>query len=235
MVKPKFSGDDDGRQYHLMPREKLLALGPEKLSDAELIAILLRTGTRNKSVTVLASEVIQSIGGIQNLITIQYGELSNIKGMKKAKCSTLIALHELLRRIVKPVPGEKIQLSSCQHTVRWLNLEIGFEEQERFLVLFLSTQNRLIRYLNLFKGTVDQSLVHPRDVFREAVRCNASRIVLVHNHPGGSLAASEADIEMTQVLINSGYMIGIEVLDHIIVTSTESVSLRKLQPLLFGE
>ncbi|CAH2762810.1 DNA repair protein RadC [Erysipelothrix amsterdamensis] len=235
MVKQKFNGDVDLERSQLLPREKLLALGPNKLTDEELVAILLRTGTRNKHVVSLASEVLISIGGIQNLIKIQYSQLSKIKGMKQAKCTTLLAVHELLRRIVSPFPGEKIKLSSSDRIVRWLNLEIGFEEQELFRVLFLSNQNNLIHYLDLFKGTADKSLVHPRDVFREAVRCNASRIVLVHNHPGGSLSASEADLEVTRALIEVGMMMGIEVVDHIIVTSTNSVSLRHLHPVLFEE
>lgn len=126
-------------------------------------------------------------------------------------------LKELAKRIIAPSYGEKVALERPEAVAAWLQLEIGDSDQEHFMAIYLDKQNRLLDHKVLFTGTMDRSIVHPRDIFREAVKLNASRIILAHNHPSGSAEPSGADITTTQTLISAGEMMGINILDHLVI------------------
>ena len=144
------------------------------------------------------------------------------------------AIRELAVRVARPEAGAEIRLDRPSAIVDWLQLEIGGSGQEHFMALYLDKQNRLIDYKILFTGTLDRTLVHPRDIFREAVKTNASRIILAHNHPSGSTKPSQADIDTTRVLIEGSELLGIHILDHLIVASGGGfISLREREPSLF--
>ena len=128
---------------------------------------------------------------------------------------------------------DEIFVNEPKNLISWLNYEIGFEIQEHFLVVYMNNQNRILGHEVLFKGTIDRSVVHPRDIFREAVSLSSTRIILVHNHPGQTMQASSADIEVTEIIVQGGKLVGVEVLDHLIVSHGEYISLRSLYPALF--
>ena len=215
------------------PREKALEYGIHTLSDRELLALFIRTGTRKKSSLEIADEVIKLSGGLSVFAKLSKEALMTIPGIKEAKAIELMATVEMGKRIIKPSKLEEIFVNEPKNLISWLNYEIGFELQEHFLVVYMNNQNRILSHEVLFKGTIDRSIVHPRDIFREAVSLSATRIILVHNHPGQTMQASSADIEVTEIIVKGGKLVGVEVLDHLIVSHGEYISLRSIHPALF--
>lgn len=220
---------------HLRPREKASIHGIESLSDRELLALFIRFGTRKRSALDLADDVLKLSGGLNRLLSVRSHELMMISGIKVAKATELMALLEMGKRIIRPSEHSDIYVSEPQRLLDWLNFEIGFELQEHFLVVFLNNQNMILAHRVLFKGTVDRSIVHPRDVYREAVSVGATRLILVHNHPGKTMKASDADLWVTEVMVQAGRLIGIEVLDHLIVSEGNFLSIRRAHATLFEE
>ena len=220
---------------NLRPREKALLHGVDALSDRELLALFIRNGTPQNSALAIADEILTMSNGLRNYLNLSQTDLTSIDGIKNVKATELLAIGEMSRRIVKPSVDQRYQVANPGSLIAWLNLEIGYKEQEHFLVVYLNNQNKIISYKTLFKGTIDRSVVHPRDVFREAIHLNATRIILVHNHPGGTLQASSADLRVTDVMIQSGRIIGIEVIDHIIVSFGKYTSIREHHDHLFSD
>ena len=198
------------------PREKLVNKGPMFLSDAELLAIILRTGNKNESVIELSNRILKTIGGISKLKDMTINNLINIDGIKLSKASSIIACFELAKRSLKSV--EKVKFKSTLDMYNFIKDDLIYELQEKFIVLLFDKNFKLIKKCDLFKGTIDEVNVYPREIFKEALRENASFIILVHNHPNGSVIPSKKDDETTKNLVKSGEMIGIKIVDHLIVS-----------------
>ncbi len=217
----------------LRPREKAMLNGLDTLSDRELLAIFIRQGSRKYSALQVADEVLKAAKTLSGLNHMDSDTLCTIHGISHIKAIELMALVEVSKRMVKPKLNEVVQIDKPHTLVSWLNLEVGYEQQEYFIAIYLDKQNRLISHSILFKGTLDRSVVHPREIFKEAVKRSASRIILAHNHPSGSLEPSEADLKTTEVLIDAGHMMGVFILDHLIVSEGSYISIRETMPHIF--
>lgn len=198
------------------PRERLMSYGAEKLSNEELLAIILKCGTKNINSKELSMIILKQAGGIDNLKDFSINSLSKIKGIGNAKACQILASLELGRRAyyVKNRVGMKIDNSS--HAYEIYKSEFDNLKQEKFCALYLDTKKNVIKFMTLFKGTLDKSLVHPREVFKEALLLSSSSIIVMHNHPSGDVRPSIEDIEITNSLIKTGEVMGIKLLDHII-------------------
>ncbi|MBQ2639449.1 MAG: DNA repair protein RadC [Bacilli bacterium] len=198
------------------PREKLKSIGVNNLSDSELIAIILKTGTRKKSVNDLSLELLNKYN-IEYLKDISINELMNINGIGEVKAIELVASIELGKRIVLKKNNKLRKLVNAKDI--WEDSKYLFNnlKQEYFYALYFNNKNELIERKLLFMGTINNSVVHPREIFKEAYKVSASSIVCMHNHPSGDINPSREDIRFTESLVKTGYIQGIPVLDHIIV------------------
>jgi len=210
------------------PREKLKALGVRALSDAEVLGILLRTGIPGKSSIELAKELLSICGSINHLSGLDLDTLLSIKGIKQAKASEILALCEISRRMAQQASLEVDVIDQPSRLVNWLKKELGSAQQEQFMVVFLNTKNHIIGYKILYMGGLDRSIVHPREVYKEALKVSAARIIVVHNHPSGDVHPSENDHLVTKVLEEAGDTMGIPLLDHLIVSHYGYTSLRQI-------
>ncbi len=207
------------------PRERLIKHGTESLSNTELIAIILRTGTKEMSVMELSNQVIKKINNINELKNLSINDLCQIKGLKEIKAITLIAALELGKRVyTNNIIEPKILMNSTTLVYKTFSNLIENELQENFLAIYLDTKKQLIDYKIISVGTVDQSIAHPRDLFREAYRLAASSIVIMHNHPSGVVNPSISDIELTKQLKKISEVMDIPILDHIIVGNNKYFS-----------
>ncbi len=205
------------------PREKLLARGPQALSDVELLAILLRTGMAGKNVFQLAQELLDP-GGIAGLLQASPASLKSVKGLGPAKKAELLAVFEIARRALSQQLQERQAFHTPDAVKEYLQLQLGHKNHEVFAVLFLDSQNRLLAWEELFRGTLSQTSVYPREVVMRALHHQAAAVVLSHNHPSGSVQPSRADEALTQSLKASLALVDVRVLDHIIVGQGESLS-----------
>ena len=203
------------------PREKLHALGAERLDTAELIAILLRTGTSGRSAIEIGRDLLAQFQTIERLAAASVEELSAIKGVGLAKAVQLKAAFALASRL-SATREARPMLRTPRDVADRLREEMQHFEVEEFHVLMLDTKNRLIRDIKVSKGTLNASLVHPREVFREAIRAGAASVILVHNHPSGDPTPSGDDIRITREMMEAGRLLKIEVLDHIIIGKRDS-------------
>jgi DNA repair protein RadC len=210
------------------PREKLLARGPGALSDAELLALLLRTGLPGKNALQMGQELLKTFGGVSGLLNTPAEALKKIKGLGPAKRAEIVAVLELARRALASQLQEKPLFGNPQAIRDYLQLQLGSREHEVFAVLFLDTQHRLIVLEEMFRGTLAQTSVYPREVVVRALALNAASVVLAHNHPSGSAQASRADELITQTLKAALALVDVRVLDHFIVTRSEAVSMAEL-------
>ena len=210
------------------PREKLLARGAGALSDAELLALLLRSGIRGKNVLMLAQELVDRFGGIAGLLHTPAEALKTIKGLGPAKRAELVAVLELSRRALVQRLEEKPLFSTPQAVRDYLQLQIGGRPHEIFAVMFLDSQHRLIALEEMFRGTLTQTSVYPREVVRRALDLHAGSVVLAHNHPSGTAQPSRADEALTQTLKAALALVDVRVLDHFVVTSHQAVSMAEL-------
>jgi DNA repair protein RadC len=199
------------------PRERLAAKGPGVLTDAELIAILLRTGLRGANAVEIGAQLLKKFGSLQALARTSVDDLCQIKGIGRDKAVTLLAAFTLARKMAEELQRESPVLDNPENVVRLLREQNLVKEVETLQVLLLNTRRRLIRVEEVTDGTIDTLLVHAREVFRTAISANASAIVLVHNHPSGDPTPSEADIKVTRDLIRAGQLLKIDVLDHVIL------------------
>ena len=208
------------------PREKLLARGPQALSDAELLAIMLRTGIKGKGVLQLAEELIgPTFGGISGLLNASSHDLKQIKGLGPAKRAELVAVLELSRRALTQQLSERAVFDSPQTVKQYLQLNLAAKSHEVFVVLFLDSQNRLITTEELFRGTLTQTSVYPREVVIRALHHHSAAVVLAHNHPSGTAKPSQADIQLTQTLKSALGLVDIRVLDHFVVVPGNALSM----------
>lgn len=208
------------------PREKLLALGPQSLSDAELLALPLRTGIHVKGVLQLAQELLDRFGGLAGLLHAGAGDLQRVKGLGgSAKRAEILAVLELARRAIAQQLRQREVLSTPAAVRQYLQLQLGARPHEVFAVLFLDVQNRLIAMEELFRGTLSQTSVYPREVVLRALHHRAASVVLSHNHPSGTVQPSRADEALTQSLRAALALVDVRVLDHIIVAPGLALSM----------
>ncbi len=210
------------------PREKLLARGPGALSDAELLALLLRTGLPGKNALQMGQELISTFGGVSGLLNTPAEALKKIKGLGPAKRAEIVAVLELARRALASQLQQKTVFSDPQAIRDYLQLQLGGRDHEIFAVMFLDTAHRLIVLEEMFRGTLTQTSVYPREVVVRALGLNAANVVFAHNHPSGTAQASRADEAITQTLKAALGLVDVRVLDHFIVTATSSVSMAEL-------
>ena len=210
------------------PREKLLARGPAALSDAELLALLLRTGLPGKNALQMGQELLNNFGGVAGLLHTGAEALKCIKGLGPAKRAEIVAVLELARRALAEELKEKALFSTPQAVRDYLQLQLGSRPHEIFAVLFLNSQNRLIALEEMFRGTLTQTSVYPREVVIRALALNAASVVLAHNHPSGAAQPSRADEMLTQTLKTALALVDVRVLDHFVVTASQSVSMAEL-------
>ena len=199
------------------PRERLAAKGPGALTDAELIAILLRTGLQGANAVAIGTQLLRKFGSLQALARASVEDLQQVKGIGRDKAVTLLAAFTLARKMAEELQRESPVLDNPEAIVALLKSQNLVKNVETLQVLLLNTRRRLIRVTEVIDGTIDQLLVHPREVFKPAIAANAAAIVLAHNHPSGDPTPSEADIKVTRDLIRAGQLLKIEVLDHVIL------------------
>ena len=216
------------------PREKLLARGPGALSDAELLALLLRTGIAGKGVLQMADELLQlkinangdaGFDGIAGLLHATADDLKRVKGLGPAKRSEIVAVLELARRAMAQQLKARTVFATPDAVKQYLQLQLSAKSHEVFAVLFLDTQNRMLAMEELFRGTLTQTSVYPREVVLRALHHQASAVVLAHNHPSGTAQPSRADEALTQTLKAALALIDVRVLDHVIVGTGQALSM----------
>lgn len=210
------------------PREKLIEHGPDILSNSELLAILIRTGTTERSALDIARELTDNGGLYSNIAQARsVADLSKIKGLGPAKTATILAAVELGRRVAGADPQKKLKLSSPEACVSYLMPRMRYEQQEKFLVLLLDSKNQLLKCQQVSEGTLNASVVHPREVFAPAMLHRAACVLAAHNHPSGDPAPSIEDRKLTQALKATGTVMGIPLLDHIIIGDGRYFSFRE--------
>ncbi len=221
---PNFTVRDMPKQER--PRERLERLGPEALSAQELLAVVIGRGVSRRSVMDIAQELMRRFGSINALSQATIEELSKIKGIGIAKAAQLKAAFELAQR--RDLEGDRIDvdIKDPQAVVKVVRAGIKDKAKEHFKLVLLNTRNKVIGVSTISVGTLNASLVHPREVFREAVVRSAASVILAHNHPSDDLEPSEEDLKITRRLVEAGRIMGIEVLDHIIITRRDFVSLK---------
>ncbi len=199
----------------IRPRERLIKAGAESLSDSELIAILLRNGSKRENALNLANRLLSSYK-LDALAEASVKELTQIKGIGIAKACTLKAAAELMNRI-KQNTLSTTRIRSALDAFNYASPLLNHKKQEHFMVIFLNTRNIILKHEIVFIGTLNEAIIHPREIFKKAIAESASSIIIVHNHPSGNTSPSEEDIKITKKLIRSGEILGIEILDHIII------------------
>lgn len=199
-----------------LPREKAKKIGFSALSNVDLLSILLRTGTKNCSVKDLAVDILTEANGLKGLNDMRISKLSSIRGVGEVKAITLLAAIELGKRSMKKEDKKRIQIRESKDVYYYYSYLFESEKQEKFFVLFLNSKNEVLDSKVIFMGTANQSLVHPRDIFQEAISNNAVKILCVHNHPTGNINPSLEDENITKILIEAGNILKIPVIDHII-------------------
>ena len=209
------------------PRERMLQYGAGALSHAELLAILLRTGTVSESALRLAGRILSESGGLRSLVDMSKDQLTQIKGIGDAKALQIQAGIELGRRLAKSAFAERVTIRSPKDIADLVSEDLRYLQKEHFVCLFLNTKNHLLAQETLSMGSLNASIVHPREVFRAAIKRSSASIICVHNHPSGDPTPSPEDIQLTHRLMEAGTIIGIEVLDHVIIGDQRFISLKE--------
>ncbi len=208
------------------PREKLLHYGPGRLSNAELLALILRTGRRNETALTLCQRLLGEVDGLRGLFEASLEEMMEIEGIGLAKAAQLKAVAEISRRLPLTGGPEEI-IKSPASAAEVLMPRLRYLQQEKFCIVLLNTKNMLIAVEEVTTGGLNSSLVHPREVFKPAIRRSSAAIILAHNHPSGDPHPSREDIKVTHRLIEVGDLVGIKVLDHIIIGDGRFLSLKQ--------
>ena len=207
-----------------MPREKMLRLGIASLTDIELLALFLRTGTPERSVLAFAEYLVAHFGSLYDLLSADAQQFAGVSGIGVAKFAQLKGIAELARRYHASSLQEALTLDSPQATRAFLQSQLADEPREIFLVIYLNNQNRVLRHSRLFSGTLSHVEVHPREIVREAIAINAAAVILAHNHPSGYAEPSFADKQITERVVKCCEFMDIRVLDHLVVGRGEWVS-----------
>lgn len=207
------------------PIERLINNGAEFLSDSEILAILIKTGTREKSAKTIADEILKKYKSLNELKNINLEQLTKIKGIGVTKAVSILAAFELSRRINNQVISlNETKITNSSLVFEYYKNKIGDKNQEYFYCLYLNTAKKVIKDKLLFIGTVNKSVVHPREIFKEAYLLSASGIICVHNHPAGSVFPSKEDISLTNKLVEIGELLGVKIIDHVIITNNNYYS-----------
>ena len=217
------------RDVHVVdrPRERLMRQGAQSLSNQELIAILLGTGTKNESVLTVASRVLLNFEKLHNLKYATLEEMVAIKGIGEVKAVSLLAAIELGRRLASKDLEERFTIRSPEDAASFLMQDMTSLQQEHFVCLFLNVKNQVIHKKTIFVGSLNASIVHPREIYREAVKRSAASIICSHNHPSGVPTPSPEDIDVTNRLFEAGKIVGVDLLDHVIIGDHQFISMKE--------
>lgn len=210
------------------PREKVIKYGPSVLSDKELLAILLRTGSKSMNVVELANNILKDLGGIKNLRYATYNELRKFKGVGQVKAIDILAAIEFSSRVYSDEIEETIKCDNPRVIAKHFKNKLENLKQEVLLVIDLDAKGKIIAQREVFKGSLSSSVVHPREVFKDSLRNSAASIICLHNHPSGDPSPSLEDVLTTRNLQEGGELLGVPVLDHIVIAKEGYASIRKL-------
>jgi len=209
------------------PRERLVKLGPEFLSSQEILAVILGRGTRGKSIINIAQDLLSKFGNLKAITEASIEELCQIEGIGIAKACQIKAALELGKRVdTFPEDAKKITIKTTQDVLKAVRSKLKDKKKEYFLLLILDARNQLVKTVDIAIGSLDATVVHPREVFKEAIAALAASVILVHNHPSGNPEPSDDDLNLTKRMVQAGSLLGIEVLDHIIIGSEGYYSLK---------
>ncbi|MEW6618805.1 MAG: DNA repair protein RadC [bacterium] len=208
------------------PRERLQKFGSEALSSQELLALILGRGIAGESVMVTAQRLLTTFGNVKAISEASLEELAKVRGIGQAKASQIKAAFELAKRSDEEV-GERVSIKSSEDVAKLVRPRLKDKKKEYFLILSLDTRNNLTKISEISIGSLNANLVHPREVFKEAIQSIANSVILVHNHPSGNPEPSEDDLEITKRLIEASKILGIEILDHIIIAKTGFYSFKE--------
>ncbi|HFI0139258.1 TPA: DNA repair protein RadC [Streptococcus suis] len=217
----------DFKEEALMPRERLLELGPERLSNQELLAIFIRTGTKKEPVSILSNNLHNQLENLAALKDLSIEELQSLAGIGRVKAIEIKAMIELGKRINQSEILLNDRILGSEKLGRKMIQEIGQQKQEHLVALYLNTQNQVIHQKTVFIGSVNRSIAEPREILHYAVKCMATSIIIVHNHPSGSVQPSKNDLLFTENLKNSCETLGLVLLDHLIVGQKDYYSFRE--------
>jgi DNA repair protein RadC len=210
------------------PKEKLLTCGAESLSNSELLAVILRTGTKGENVLQLSGKLLSELDGLDGILSASFNDIISIKGIKEGKASQILAMAELFKRFktLKSIRTD-VKITSPKDLADLLMGEMNGLNQEILKVILLSTKNTIIGIKDIFKGSLNTSIVHPREIYKEAINKNSASIIICHNHPSGDPTPSKEDINITLRVKECGNIIGIQLIDHIIIGNNKFVSLKE--------
>lgn len=209
------------------PRERLASLGPQALTNAELLAILLRVGVQGENAVEVGQRLLQQFGGLRGLHRAPFKELMDQHGMGEAKASQIKAAIELGRRLTLEAPEEKPAINSPADAAALLQYEMSALEQEHLRVMLLDRRNRVLEVVEVYKGSVNSSQVRVGELFKDAIRTNASAVIVAHNHPSGDPTPSPDDVAVTRAIVQAGKLLDIDVLDHLVIGQGKWVSLKE--------
>ena len=217
-------------QEEQRPREKALRQGIQSLSDLDLLALLISSGTKNHTVYEIGMDLLNKSEGLSRLFDMHINEFMDIPGIREAKALQIVGSIELCKRALK-MKTYQTSIQNPEDVVRWFEMEFGTQKQEHFVVLYLDTKGKIITHRVLFVGSLNESIVHPRDIFKEAYLQNANSVLFMHNHPSNDVTPSPEDYMCTRQLISVAKVMGIQVLDHIIVGKNQWYSFKQHEEL----
>jgi DNA repair protein RadC len=209
------------------PRERLASLGPQALSNAELIAILVRVGVKGENAVTVGQRLLKKFGGLIGLHRAQFAELKNQHGIGEAKAAQIKAAIELGRRLTLESPEERPTINSPADAAALVTYEMSALEQEHLRVILLDRRNRVLETVEIYKGSVNSSQVRVGEIFKEAIRKNASALIVIHNHPSGDPTPSPDDVAVTRAIVQAGKLMDVDVLDHMVIGQGKWVSLKE--------
>lgn len=211
----------------LRPRERMRYAGPGALSNAELVAIILRMGLPGENVLRMAERLLSHFGGLPGIARANFDELCSVPGIGEAKAAQIQAVLEMGKRLMVAAPDERPKVRTPSDVANLLMLEMGLLEQEHLRTVLLDTKNRVIRIPTIYAGSVNTTVIRVAEVFREAIRTNSPSIILTHNHPSGDPTPSPEDVSVTEMLVEAGKLLDIEVLDHLVIGRNRFVSMKE--------
>lgn len=216
------------------PRERLEKQGASALSNAELLAILLRVGMKGTSAVQMGQRLLYLCEGLEGLKRVTFTELCQVEGIGPAKAAQIIAALELGGRIARKQPGDRVLITSPQDVADQVHYKMVGLEQEELWILLLDSRNQLIRTEQLYRGSLNSSSVRPAEIYKSGIRHNAASLIIVHNHPSGDPSPSPEDIQLTRMLIEAGKMLELPILDHVIIGARGLTSIKSLHPELWS-